>query len=100
VANSAGTRVFLRQVGRCRQRFAASRLDAGGDLIQEFGAARDQHGLRSLRGKRFGNSPADPIACAGDDRNLVLQLLAHCHLFAGTARRSVYGVAQPILGQE
>jgi NADH-quinone oxidoreductase subunit B len=51
--------------------------NGGGYYHYSLGAARDQHGPRPLRGKRFGNGAADPIARAGDDRDLVLQLLAH-----------------------
>jgi hypothetical protein len=91
-------RVFMRQVRRYRQRVAAQCLDAGGDLIQEFGAARNQDGPRPLPGKRFGNGAADPIACASDDHDLVLQLLAHCPVSAAMARRPGYRVARAILG--
>jgi hypothetical protein len=61
------------------------------DLIQEFGAARDQHGL-APSAANVGNDAADPIARAGYDSDIVLQLLIHCHLSAAMARRPGYRV--------
>ena len=59
-----------------RKRVAALALDPVGDLLRALGVDVGDHDRRALAGQRLGVGLADAAAGAGDDRDLVLELIS------------------------